>query len=139
MILFDVLEGVDSSQDVAVLISTSDLHLNAPRPVQVPPVPGLQQRIGELGKGHALSLLHSTSHAITRLANGHISSPGRPKPAVAGGWLHSRFLSQHRAYSGSGPEDLQKFEDGELVEPLVIVDESSLPGPLPHVPVRTSV
>jgi hypothetical protein len=60
---FDVLDYVDSGDNVTVLIRSTDLELDPFCQIHVPPIPCLKKRISELRKGHAITLLHLRPYA----------------------------------------------------------------------------
>lgn len=110
----DVLDRIDASNNVAVLITSANLNLNSPVLVHLPPVPALQQRICEFGKGHAVALVHLVLNPATM-----IQLHAQPLPVQR----HSRISSQHSTQPHAIAQQAQKVENAQTVQPLRIVQQ----------------
>lgn len=55
IILCDLLDRLGASQNISKLVGPANLYLDTLL-IQMPPVPGLDERVAELGKGHAVAL-----------------------------------------------------------------------------------
>ncbi|KZL85483.1 hypothetical protein CI238_06698, partial [Colletotrichum incanum] len=99
----DRLDGLDSGHNVAELVRTSDLHLDAELRVQMPKVPSLHQWVNELREGHAVALFHLVLDAI---------------PA------------EHRSYPHITTQPLHDIVQRQALPPHVVVDEMPLGRPI---------